>query len=834
MRICYVVGLIIAFALLSLEKNEVGGQRIADATNRVFQASINPNWIGQGDQFWYRIDSAEGQHEYILVDALRGKRELAFDHEKVAAALTRAGIKADPGRLPIRDLTFDLKSNRLTFSANQENWILDLITSELTPDKTTPVNEDPGLPPLKEMPNRIPTGSETAITFSNESGHEIELFWISPTGPRVSYGKLKPKQVYRQHTFAGHVWLITGEQNSAMGMFQATERESKAFIRPTLSMPSPRSRSSRSRFQRTRSNPVSPDGKWQAELQNENVVIVNLETKERIQLSSDGTRDHVYAQLSWSPDSKSLAAFRVHAVETKKVYRVNSAIGNDEFRAELQQQGYALPGDEQTSYEPNVFDIANRKQIKPDVDPIDFGRPRFYWHRDHKLSYEKVDRGHQRFRLVEIDGLTGKSRNIIDEKSATFIWTAHMSLMRQRRVDWLNDNNEIIYVSEMDGRRHLFLIDVASGEIKHTITPGEYIVAEVDLIDEENRQVWFQATGKNQEQDPYFKHFYRIDFDGSNLVELTSGDGDHTIAYSPHRKYFIDTYSRVDLPPVHELRRSLDGERICGLETARVAPSNGTPTTVFVAKGRDGETDIWGIIEFPENMDPDKKYPVIEDIYAGPHGFFTPKTFRSRKRYKELTDLGFVVVKLDGMGTAGRTKAFHDVCWHNLKDAGFPDRIQWIRAAAEKYPCMDTSRVGIYGTSAGGQSAAGALLFHGDFYKVAVASCGCHDNRMDKLSWNEQWMGYPVGPHYSQSSNIDHAKNLQGKLMLIIGEVDSNVPPASTFKLANALIKANKDFELVYLPGLGHSSGGRYGNRKRINFFREHLLGLDTNMANRP
>jgi dipeptidyl aminopeptidase/acylaminoacyl peptidase len=231
------------------------------------------------------------------------------------------------------------------------------------------------------------------------------------------------------------------------------------------------------------------------------------------------------------------------------------------------------------------------------------------------------------------------------------------------------------------------------------------------------------------------------------------------------------------------------------------------------------------MIAFPDDIEPGKKYPIIEDIYAGPQGYFAPKSFSSRKRYKELTDLGFVVVKLDGMGTAGRSKAFHDVCWHNLKDAGFPDRIKWIKAAAEKYPCLDISRVGIYGTSAGGQSAAGAVLFHGDFYDVAVASCGCHDNRMDKSSWNEQWMGYPVGPHYAASSNIDNAGNLTGHLMLIIGEVDNNVPPASTFKLADALIKASKEFELVYLPGVGHSGGGAYGNRKRINFFRKHLLG---------
>jgi dipeptidyl aminopeptidase/acylaminoacyl peptidase len=233
----------------------------------------------------------------------------------------------------------------------------------------------------------------------------------------------------------------------------------------------------------------------------------------------------------------------------------------------------------------------------------------------------------------------------------------------------------------------------------------------------------------------------------------------------------------VDLAPVNELRRVSDGELVCQLEEADVPGLETNATSeVFVAKGRDGQTDIWGIIVRPRDVDPAKKYPVIEDIYAGPQSSYVPKTFSAARRYASLTDLGFVVVKIDGMGTANRSKAFHDVCWHNLKDAGFPDRILWMKKAAEKYPYMDLSRVGVYGTSAGGQNAAGAVLFHPEFYKAAVANCGCHDNRMDKASWNEQWMGYPVGPQYAECSNIDNAHRLRGHLFLIVGELDNNVP----------------------------------------------------------
>ncbi len=216
---------------------------------------------------------------------------------------------------------------------------------------------------------------------------------------------------------------------------------------------------------------------------------------------------------------------------------------------------------------------------------------------------------------------------------------------------------------------------------------------------------------------------------------------------------------------------------------------------------------------------------MIEQIYAGPQGSFVPKTFSPGSRFSSLTDLGFVVVQVDGMGTANRSKAFHDVCWHNIKDAGFPDRILWHQAIGKKYAWYDLNRVGIYGTSAGGQNATAGVLFHPEFYKVAASACGCHDNRMDKASWNEQWMGYPVGPWYSESSNIDNAHRLQGKLMLIVGEMDTNVPPESTMRLVDALIKAGKDFDLLVVPNANHGMGGAYGQRRMNDFFVRNLLG---------
>jgi dipeptidyl aminopeptidase/acylaminoacyl peptidase len=280
---------------------------------------------------------------------------------------------------------------------------------------------------------------------------------------------------------------------------------------------------------------------------------------------------------------------------------------------------------------------------------------------------------------------------------------------------------------------------------------------------------------------------------------------------------------------VSELRRLEDGSLVTEIERGDMSGLAGAgwrAPEVFTAAGRDGRTDIWGVIIRPSNFDPSRKYPVIENIYAGPQGSFVPKSLSVFNPMMAQADLGFIVVQIDGMGTANRSKAFQDVAWQNLGDAGLPDRIAWHKAAAAKYAWYDISRVGVYGTSAGGQNSLGALLFHPEFYKVAVAAAGCHDNRMDKIWWNEQWMGWPIGPQYGAASNVDNASRLQGHVLLVVGEMDNNVDPSSTMQVVNRLIKHNKDFDLLYIPGAGHGAGGAYGEHKRFDFFVRHLLGV--------
>ncbi|OFY66749.1 MAG: peptidase S9 [Bacteroidetes bacterium RBG_13_42_15] len=577
-------------------------------------------------------------------------------------------------------------------------------------------------------------------------------------------------------------------------------------------------------------NPVeSPDKKWTAYIKNYNIYIRSSGDKKEYQLSFDGALGEYYSSvIKWSPDSRKLAAYRVKPAEKHMIYYIESS-PEDQLQPRHYTYEYQKPGDALPQKYPQLFDIESKKHIRVDDTRIlnQYSVNNIKWSKESRFfTFEYNKRGHQLYQVIKVDAVSGESGAIINETSPTFIDYSG----KRFRYD-AEETNEIIWASERDGWNHLYLFDSAGGKVKNQITSGAWVVRDVVHVDEKNRQIIFQASGR-EEGDPYFIYYYRINFDGTGLTGLTEGEGTHDASFSPDRKYFVDTWSTVEDPPVSVLRKTDDGSQLMVIEKAdisRLLETGIRLPEVFVAKGRDGVTDIWGIIIRPADFDPAKKYPVIEDIYAGPHSSHVPKSFRpSATNMHQLAELGFIIVKIDGMGTSNRSKAFHDVCWKNLRDAGFADRILWIKAAADKYPYMDLERVGIYGGSAGGQNSAGAVLFHPEFYKAAVSACGCHDNRMDKIWWNEQWMGWPVGEEYAQSSNVENAWRLKGKLLLINGEMDDNVDPASTEQLVNALIKASKEFEYVFVPGAKHiSNAGIYGGRKRQDFFVKNLLGLE-------
>ncbi len=578
----------------------------------------------------------------------------------------------------------------------------------------------------------------------------------------------------------------------------------------------------------TSTTPVrAPDGRWEALVVNHNIAVRTVGTMAPIMLSYDGMEGDAYtlSSIRWSPDSKKLAAFRVRSGYRRMIPYIESS-PTDQVQPKLTTRLYEKPGDPRDRQLPALFTVESKQQFR--LDPMllphayDLRRPQ--WRADSRaFTFEYNERGHQRYQVLEMNATTGAARVLIDERDATFV-SNYSTLWRQD----VHDGAELLWMSERDGWKHLWLYDGATGLVKNQVTKGEWVVRGVDTVDAPKRQIYFRASGMYAGKDPYLIHAYRINFDGTGLVALTQGDGTHTLSWSPNREYYVDTWSRVDQPPVMELRRASDQSKRVELERTDVTlaeQSGWRRPEVFSAKGRDGTTDIWGVIIRPTQFDPRRKYPVIEYIYAGPHDHFVPKAFSAQGGMQSLAELGFIVVQMDGMGTAQRSKAFHNVAWKNIADAGFPDRILWHQAAAAKYAFYDITRVGIYGTSAGGQSSTGALLFHPEFYKVAVSAAGCHDNRMDKISWNEQWMGYPVGPEYAASSNVDNAYKLTGNLLLVVGEMDTNVDPQSTMQVINALVKANKQYDFLFLPGAGHTNGGAYGNRARNDYFVRHLLG---------
>ena len=704
-----------------------------------------PTWVGTTHRFYYRRSLANG-FEFVMVDADTREKSAAFDHNRLADALSRASGRAYTGtRLPFQNFNFNEALSAIEMSIDGARWTCTLADYACrTPD----------VPPPGEIRRGI-------------------------SGP----------------------------------------------VRGDISQVTPRPR-------------LSPDGKWMAFIDNYNIALRPFGGDKRMTLSTDGSEGNYYdgASIAWSPDSSRVAAYRVRPGYRRLIHYVASS-PEDQLQPEHWASPYAKPGDLLDLEQPVLFDVRSQKEIAIDAKlfPNPYDMSDLVWRKDSRaFSFEYNQRGHQVYRIIEVDAHSGAARAIISEEPKTFFYynrsAATLQAGKRYRID-LADGKEVVWMSERDGWNHLYLIDGATGAVKNQITKGAWPVRHVIKVDEEKRQLWFSAGGMNAGKDPYFQHYYRINLDGSGLTPLTSVDANHTVEFSSDMTLFVDHYSRVDLASIAELHRA-DGSLIAEIEkpdlTALMKTGWKAPD-VFVAKGRDGTTDIWGLVWKPTRFDPSKKYPVIEYIYAGPHGTHTPKSFMASSGMQAQAELGFIVVQMDGMGTSNRSKAFHDVAWQNIKDAGFPDRILWHQALAAKNPWYDITRVGIYGGSAGGQNSMGALLFHPEFYKVAVSYAGCHDNRMDKIWWNEQWMGWPIGPQYSDSSNVDHAGLLQGKLLLMFGELDTNVDPASTMQVVNALLKAGKNFDLLIYPGEDHNAGrggqyADYGERKRFDFFVRHLL----------
>lgn len=806
--------------------------------------TLNEN---QDGTFWYAVQTGPNQQQFVHVDPTNKTRRPAFDHQQVAAALTeKTGNPVQADALPVHTLRYE-DDGHILLLGNANSWKLDPRTGDISPTENLPGHWL--IAPPQQISGR---GPSTSFTLTNKLDVKVRLQWMSADGQLVDYARLTANESIDIDTYAEHPWLLSSDKGRIGAFyarsqdleFELTQEAVDAFRARQERVPN-RKRARRNLLQNSDAQ-TSPNRNLKVEVRAHNLWLVNTDSQTAKQVTQgasaaetwqrDASRARLvnmaYNQIDypadlplvyWSPNSQYFVAIRSTRVKERRVTYIES-LPKGSTTPRVLSYPYAKPGDALPIYTAHLFRSDGTEIPLPtELMSSPFELEVKGWSPDGQHCYLLYnERGHQTLRYLEIDADEGTIRPLIEESSETFIqYSSGKMVLRHLAADC------ILWASERSGWNHLYRYSTQDDRVI-PVTQGEWNVRRIASIDRDNSVIWFYAVGVQQGQDPYHEHYCRVNLDGTNFQILTDGDGTHTVEHLPGGQWLLDRYSRVDLPPVHELRRADRGERVVSLESAdaqEIEASMGHLPIRFHAPGRDGRTEIWGLIHLPKDFDKDQRYPVVENIYAGPHDHHVPKAFRTRYFHqREIADRGVVVVQIDGMGTAWRSKAFHDVCYKNLRDAGFPDRIAWMKAAAKKYPFLDLDRVGIYGGSAGGQNAMAALLWHNDFYSVAVADCGCHDNRVDKLWWNEQWMGWPVDQSYINSSNVENAHLLKGHLLLVVGELDRNVDPASTTQVVTRLIDAGKDFDFLLMTGAGHGSCERpYGRKRRADFLLKHL-----------
>lgn len=612
---------------------------------------------------------------------------------------------------------------------------------------------------------------------------------------------------------------------------------------------------------------LSPDGKKAIYIKDHNLWMRNTETNEHTQLTNDGEEHYGYATnnagwvrndrpvLLWGPNSEKIATFQHDSRGVGEMYLYNTKVGH----SDLEQWKYPLPGDSTVFKIERVVVHAdeNPEVVRLDMDP-DFHRSTISdhiadwggafldneWSDDgSQLAFVSSSRNHQEAQLRVADPNTGEVRDVLKEEVDTYFESGYS----EESWQVLEESNEVIWFSERDNWGHLYLYDLESGDLKHQITSGDWRVLDLEHMDEGSRTLYF--TGSNREEgNPYYHYLYKINMDGSGLENLTPEKKNHQINWSESNEYFTDTYSTPDTPAVSVIR-NLNGEVMMKLEEADISnlkEEGWIAPEQFTVKARDGETNLHGLMYKPTNFDSTKLYPVLNYLYPGPQsGSVGSRSFRpSRSDKQAVAELGFIVVEVDAMGTPGRSKSFHDAYYGNLGDNGLPDQITTIKQLAERNSWMDTSRVGIWGHSGGGFASTRAILKYPDFYKVAVSGAGNHDNRNYEDDWGEKWHGllkekenldeddlglYEQGDNYDKQANQLLAENLEGNLLIAHGMMDSNVPPTNTLLVVDALIKANKDFDMLVIPNGGHGFGSArsYFMNRRWDYFIKHLKGIE-------
>ncbi len=666
--------------------------------------------------------------------------------------------------------------------------------------------------------------------------------------------KLVDNAIRPQWTQDGKLWYKsqTGEQavyklyDPAKGKARSAESRAELFEKGKVEQ---------ERGRRSRRSSKSPDGKYEAFIKDWNLWLREVEGGEEMQLTTDGIKDFGYATdnagwkhsnraiLSWSPDSKKIATFQQDQRHVNNMYLVKTTVG----APELMEWKYPLPGDEDiirihrviidiSGDDPQLIPLklapdARRGTLCDDIS-CEGGLDDVSWSEDSKhMVFVSTSRDHKEAHVRIADCASGEVKDIFEEIVETQFESG------QGSINWkyLSASNEIIWYSERSDWGHLYLYDAETGALKHPITKGEFVVLRVVKMDKENRVIFFMASGK-EGGNPYYQYLYRVDFSGENLKLLSPEPGHHSISLSPDGSYFVDSYSQPDVPPTYEVR-NIQGELMTILEKTDISRLKATgwkAPTPFSVRSADDRWNLYGVMHTPTKMETGKKYPVVLYIYPGPQGGSVRGWgFRAaRGDNQALAELGFVVVALNGSCNPGRSKSFHDACYGDMGENTLPDQVSGLKQLSEKHGYMDLDKVGIWGHSGGGYATGAAMFKYPDFFKVGISESGNHDNRNYEDDWGERYIGLEVidadgVSNYEFQANQTHADKLKGKLMLIHGGMDDNVPPYNTYLVADALIKANKDFDFIMLPNARHGYGkdGNYIMRRRWDYFVENLLG---------
>jgi len=703
----------------------------------VYVADVSPHWIEKTSRFWYRKTGTAGA-EFVLVDAEQNTSAPAFDHARLAMAMSQAAKQVYSSRaLPFDDIEFVDGGKSIRFAIDGVQWTCALATYQCQREPARPERPNEALSPNKR--------------------------WAA---------LVKDHNLYLRDTSTGTELQLTHDGVAAWDY--ATPLPS---LRP----------------------------------------MVDQETEDVKQP----------AAVFWSPDSSKLITYRIDSRNSGRFTSLQF-VPPGQLRPRAFTYVYPLPGEVLAKAEPIIFDVQSGKRIDMEAASIELpfqDGPGFDWFPDSKsFRYDCDDRGFKAKEVRLVDASTGEQKILLREQSDTYVDPG------ETFYRFVEGTGEIIWPSERDGWNHLYLYS-KTGQFVNQITQGPWVVRGIEHIDEKARRVYFSANGREKNEDPYQTHLYSVGFDGRGLELLSPENANHSVSVSPDSAFFVDSYSRPDLPGEAVLRRTKDGSEVRVLEksdASALMKLGWKFPEPFQGKAGDGTTDLFGLIWRPSNFDARKKYPIVEFVYTGPQAFFVPKSFGGSLFLQSAAELGFVAVMVDGRGTTGRSRAFHQFSYRNL-GGSFEDHVAMIKQMAARNPYMDVTRVGIYGTSAGGYGAAHAMLAFPEFYKVGVSTSGDHDARLDKAWWNELYQGYPVQEDYAAQSNVTMASRLEGHLLLEHGDIDDNVHPAETMRFVDALMKANKTFDMLFVPNMFHGESGEhalYLVRRRWDYFVQYLLGV--------